>query len=120
MSELDVFMTRAATAKIRAYKVGNVPTSPAYPYAVLSLTRVAPDVRRLDGGGNNPRRLVAQMFDRTADGIEDIANKMLLAFDAVHLPEVAGEPQCRVEVTTPPYRDPDDNGVLNATHTYRY
>ena len=120
MSDLDNLVTRAQAATMRAYKLGSVPVKPEYPYAVLALSRLAPDVRTLDGSGNTAHRFTVQIFGRTSDALEDIADKMLAAFDAASLTEFDGDPQCRAEVTTPPYRDPDDRGVLAVTQTYRF
>lgn len=117
MSDLDTLMARLTGSGVtRAYKVGAVPPLPTYPYAVVASSRLAPDARRLDGGGTAPVRFTVQMFGKTADSVADLAVKSLAAFDTYFI----GERQIRAEVTTPPYRDPDDNGVLNVTHTYRY
>lgn len=121
MSDIDNLVALAVAGGIdRAYRFGSVPPAPTYPYAVLASARMAPDTRTLDGRGNDPRRFSVQMFGKTAHSIEALADLALATFDAAHLTGFAGAPQCRVEVTTPPYRDPDDNGVLNVTHTYRY
>lgn len=121
MSDIDFLIDRAHDGGIdRVYKVGAVPPKPGYPYAVIASARMAPDTRTLDGSGNRPVRFSAQMFGRSADSLEDLADLMLATFDATHLDEFDGEPQCRVEVTTPPYRDSDDSGVLNITHTYTF
>lgn len=120
MNDVETLVEHAQASGIdRVYAVGSVPTSPGYPYAVVSASRLAPDVRRLDGGGTTPKRFTAQMFGRTAASVENLADLMLTAFDAVFIPDL-DDSQCRAEVTTPPYRDPDDRGVLNVTHTYRY
>lgn len=121
MSDIDNLIDLAVAGGIdRAYKFGSVPSKPTLPYAVIASARMAPELRTLDGRGNDPRRFSVQMFGKTAHSLEDLADLTLATFDAAHLTEFDGEPQCRVEVTTPPYRDPDDNGVLNVTHTYRY
>lgn len=104
---------------LRVYKVGAVPSKPDYPYAVLGYSRMAPDVRTLDGSGNEPKRFTAQIFGRESDLLADLADLMLAAFDAAFL-DLPGQPQCRNEVNTTPYRDPDDRGVLNVTQTYSY
>lgn len=120
MSDIEALVTHAETSGVdRVYPVGGVPSTPTYPYAVLASSRLAPDVRRLDGGGTNPKRFTAQLFGKSAASVEDLADLMLAAFDAAWIPDLS-DSQCRVEVTTPPYRDPDDRGVLNITHTYRF
>lgn len=101
----------------RVYKFGAVPTSPPYPYAVLASSRMAADTRRLDGLGTEPVRFTVQIFGRTADVVAGIADEALSAFDGTFTND---DRQIRAEVTTPPYRDPDNNGVLNVTHTYRF
>lgn len=121
MSDLDLLVAQAELAGIaRVYKVGDVPKKPTYPYAVLAAYRMTPNVRTLDGSGNDPRRFSAQIFGRTSDALEDLADLMFAAFDGVTLTEFDDDPLCQNEVTTPPYRDPDDDEVLNVTHTYRY
>lgn len=119
MSDIQTILDHAEDAGIdRAYKAGSVPSKPQCPYVVLAVSRLASDLRTLDGSGTTPRRLSAQMFGKTHESVSDLADLMLAAFDAEF---VAGfEGQCRVEVTTPPYRDADDSGVLNITHTYRF
>lgn len=120
MSDLEILVDHAKSGGVlRVYKTGGVPVKPEYPYAVIGASRMAPDVRTLDGSGNDPRRFVAQMFGRDHESVADLADLMLAAFDAAFL-DLPGEPQCRVEVTTTPYRDPDDRGVLNVTQTYSY
>lgn len=120
MSEIATLVEMAQDGGIvRVYAAGSVPSSPKYPYAVIASARMAPDVRRLDGGGNNPRRFTGQVFAQTAEGAEALADLLLETFDCTFMP-FDEEPQCRVEVTTPPYRDPDDDGVLNITQTFRY
>jgi hypothetical protein len=120
VSDIETLVAHAQSAGIdRVYAVGSVPGRPDYPYAVVSASRLPPDVRRLDGGGTTPKRFTAQIFGKNAESVEDLADLMLAAFDAAFIPDL-DDSQCRAEVTTPPYRDPDDRGVLNVTHTYRY
>ena len=120
MSDLATIVSHATTGGIkRVYKAGSVPESPQYPYAVISASAMPPDVRTLDGSGNNPRRFIVQVFGRDHDSVDHLAALVLAAFDAKFL-NLTGAPQCRVEVTSPAYRDPDDDGVLNITHTYVY
>lgn len=119
MSDIDTILEHAEGAGVkRAYKAGAVPPKPSHPYVVLALSRLAPDTRTLDGSGNVPRRLSAQMFGKTHESVSDLADLVLSAFDAEFVDGF--EAQFRVEVTTPPYRDADDNGVLNVTQTYRF
>lgn len=120
MSDIETLVDHASAAGIlRVYSSGSVPAKPEYPYAVLSTSRMAPDIRTLDGSGNDPRRFVAQMFGRNHESVSDLGDLMLAAFDAAFL-DLPGQPQCRNEVNTTPYRDPDDRGVLNVTQTYSY
>ena len=60
-----------------------------------------------------------QHFSRTHDGLTDVADATFATFDGKTLP-IDGEPVCWQEVTSGVYRDPDDQGVLTVTHTYRY
>lgn len=121
MTDLDLLVSRAnAAGVLRAYKFGAVPTSPSYPYAVLSLAPGAPQVRTLDGTGKRIGRFTVQMFSRTAEMLLELDSDVFAAFDAVELSEFDGDPVCWQEIATPPYRDPDTAGVLDITHTYRF
>lgn len=119
MSDLDALVAMLDAASVTAYKLGKVPASPQYPYAVLSAAPGAPQVRTLDGSGDPMGRFVAQHFSKTHDGLTDIAAATFTTFDAKTLP-LDGEPVCWQEVVSGVYRDPDDQGVLTTTHTYRF
>lgn len=121
MSDLDALIARLSAAGVtRVYKFGAVPASPSYPYAVLSPALGAPVVRTLDGSGDPMGRFTVQLFSRTADPLVDAAAKTFDAFDGVELSDLDGEPVAWQELSTPPYRDPDTEGVLNITQTYRF
>lgn len=120
-TDLDRHVTRLTTAGVaRAYKLGSVPASPAYPYAVLSLSTGSTRARTLDMNADRLREIVAQFFGRTDDSVRDLAALADEAFDGVTLDDIADEPTATREIGTSPYRDPDDQGVLNILHTYRY
>lgn len=115
MPTLDDLVSAEQGAGVnRVYKVGEVPAGPPYPYAVVSLT--APDKvsRTLDGAGTDIHRGAVQFFGRDIDGVLDLAMKGDL--DGTFLD---GRLVTR-DVATMPFRDPDDNGVLAVTLTYRF
>lgn len=121
MSALDLLIDRAVAAGVlRVYKLGAVPQSPAYPYAVVSLGSPDSVGRMLCGDGWTDRRLVVQMFGRSLDSVEELATFMDDAFEDVPLTELPDSPFSWRELSTPPYRDPDTGGVLSAVHTYRF
>lgn len=104
----------AGTGVTRAYKLGAVPVSPAYPYAVVGLS--APDkiARSANGQATDLNRFTIQFFGRTLDAVLDLAQ--MADLDGTFL----GPALVTRELTTSPYRDPDDSGVLTITHTYRF
>lgn len=120
MSDLDLLMAQLEAAKVRAFKFGDVPNTPAYPYAVLSPAPGAPAVRTLAGQGNPSGRFTVQLFGETAESVLDYAEKTYRAFERQELTGFDGAPVAWQEIATPPYRDPDTTGVLNITHTYRF
>lgn len=120
-TDLDRHVTRLTSAGVvRAYKLGSVPTSPGYPYAVLSMDTGTPNARSLDMNAGKVYRLTVQCFGREDDSIRDLATKADAAFDGVALTDITDSPVSTREIGTLPYRDPDDQGVLNVLHTYRY
>lgn len=119
MSALDDLVAVLTTAGVRAYKLGEVPASPVYPYAVLSLSPMPPRVRTMDAAGDRAGRFKVQHFGRTDASVSTLADVTFGAFDGKALP-LAGSPVAEQEISTDPYRDPDDQGVLDILHTYRY
>lgn len=120
MSIADDLAALAVTAGItRAYPIGSVPASPAYPYAVIGCDTGTPTNRRLGGGTDRkPRRVTVQMFGRSDDTVLDLAGKADDAFEDKAL-TIAGSPFSMRELQTPIMRDPDTAGVLNILHTYK-
>lgn len=116
MSTTDDLVALRSAAGGRAYPLGAVPRSPAYPYVVVGYAPNAPLVRTLDGSGDPERRFTVQHFSRTVGTLEDAAAVTFATFDGQ---QVAGE-TCWQELATPMFRDPDDGGVLSITHTYRF
>ena len=98
----------------RVYKLNEVPSSPGYPYAVVGLTSPDKIARTMSGQAGDLHRATVQFFGRDIDGVLAIAAAGDL--DGMFLD---GRLVTR-EVTTTPYRDPDDGGVLVVTHTYRF
>ena len=120
-AELDALIDRAEAVGIsRVYKLGAVPDSPAYPYAVVGLGSPDAQGRTLDGSAWTDRRFTVQMFGRTHDSVLDLALLADAAFEAQTLTEFDDSPLSWRELSTPPYRDPDDAGVLSILHTYRF
>lgn len=120
MSDLANLKQQLEAASVRVYEFGNVPGKPAYPYAVLMAAPGVPTVRTLGGQGKPLGRFTVQMFGKSADSVLDVADKTFRAFERQELPAFDGKPVAWQEIATPPYRDPDDDGVLNITHTYRF
>ena len=97
----------------RVYKLGSVPSSPPYPYAVVGLGTPDKIARTGDGTAADLARFTVQFFGRTLDAVLDIATKADL--DGTFIDGRL----CVRELTTSPYRDPDDSGVLAILHTYQ-
>lgn len=116
MSVTDDLVTHRSTSGGRVYAIGAVPASPAYPYTVLGYSPNAPVVRTQNAAGDQVRRFTAQHFGRTATAVEDIAQKTFDTFDG----ETVDGGVCTQEIATTITRDPDNQGVLTTTHTYRF
>lgn len=122
MSDLDLLLTRATSAGMtRVYKLGAVPASPVYPYAVLGSDTGTPSSTRVGGDSVNMRHLLTlQMFGRTVESVLGLASLADAAFKDVTLTELSDDPFCFRVLSTAITRDPDTGGVLYALHTYRY
>lgn len=121
MTTLDLLAARLnAAGVLRVYKLGSVPASPAYPYAVVGLDSGTPNARGANMKTGLIHRLTVQMFGKEADAVLDLARLADLAFEGVALTDLTDSPVATREISTPPYRDPDDNGVLSILHTYRF
>jgi hypothetical protein len=122
MSDLDLLLARATTAGIsRAYKLGAVPSSPVYPYAVLGLDTGTPVSTRVGGDSPDLRYLLTvQMFGKVDDSVRAMATAADVAFKDATLTQLDRDPFCWRVLSTPITRDPDTGGVLYALHTYRY
>lgn len=120
MSALVAVRAALDTAGVpRVYHFGSVPTSPTYPYVVISSAPGAPQVRTLDGSGDQQGRFAIQHFGRTVEAVEALAALSFVTFDGRPL-ALPGGPVAWQEVASSLYRDPDTGGVLTITHTYRY
>lgn len=121
MTTLDTLRDALVAGGVaRAYKVDDVPDLPAYPYAVVSNAPGAPQVRRLSGSGDQTGRFTVQHFGKTAESVDALAAKTFATFEGKELASLPGKPVAWQEIATTPYRDPDDQGVLNVLHTYRF
>ena len=103
----------------RVYKLGEVPDSPGYPYRVVSHAPGAPLVRDLGGSGDPAGRFTVQHYGKTSDSLDAVTAHTFATFDGKEL-ALPGAPVAWQELATNAYRDPDDRGVLNVLHTYRY
>lgn len=118
MTLLDDVVTavKAGDTVPRVYKLGEVPAPgpTGYPYAVVGLG--APDKisRTLDGQAGDTYRATLQVFGRDIDGVLDF-----VALGDLDGRFVNGRLMIR-EVSSAPFRDPDDDGVLAVTLTYRF
>lgn len=123
MNTLDALRAALDAGGIaRVYKLGAVPASPTYPYAVVSNAPAAPQVRDLGGSGDPAGRFTVQHFGKSSDSIDvdgGISGITFATFDGKPLP-LPGTPVAWQEIATTPYRDPDTQGVLSVLHTYRY
>lgn len=115
MTTLTDVVTAVTTAGVtRAYKLGAVPASPAYPYAVVGVGSPEKVARSTNGDAADLHRATVQFFGRTHDAVLDLATVGDL--DGTYL----GGNLVTRELGTTPYRDPDDAGVLSILHTYRF
>lgn len=108
------------TALERVYKLGDVPASPKYPYAVIDLDTGRGGTNDRDGGGGTKRvwTAVVQIHSRSLDGLLDYANAVdAVLYDRV-LP-IPDRPFSRRDIASRVLRDPDDGTVLSLTHVYR-
>lgn len=119
-TELDVVVAAVTAGGVpRVYKPNEVPTNPAMPYTVVSVTRELPGNYALTGEhGTWGRRATLQSFDSDADGALDFDR---LATDALqdNVPAFTGL-DCtpwRVQVGSALVRDPDNLGVVGVTTT---
>lgn len=116
MSVVGDLVTLLGGTAARVYKIGAVPSAPAYPYRVVGYAPNAPQVRTMYGSGAPLRRFTVQHFGRSADSVEAAADATFATFDGQR---VYGD-VCTQELATPITRDPDDSGVLFTTHAYRF
>jgi hypothetical protein len=110
----DLVAAVQAGGVTRVYKLNEVPAGAPYPYAVVGLGSPDKIARTGDGAAGDLDRATAQFFGRDVDGVLDIASKGDL--DGARL---SGRLVSR-EVSSLPYRDPDDSGVINITHVFRF
>lgn len=116
MSVVGDLVTMAGGSAARVYKIGSVPANPSYPYRVIGYSPNAPVVRTVNGAGEQVRRFTVQHFGRSADSVEAVADATFATFDGQRI----GDDVCTQELASTITRDPDDEGVLSTTHTYRY
>lgn len=116
MSTTSDLVTLAGGTAANVYALGSVPAKPPYPYRVIGYSPNAPVVRSANQQGDPVRRFYVQHFAHTAAGLEDIAADTYTTFDG----QAVDGDVCVQEVASPIMRDPDDQGVLSTTHTYRF
>jgi hypothetical protein len=116
MSVTDDLVTQAGGTTARVYAIGSVPASPTYPYRVIGYAPNAPIQRTMNAKGEQVRRFTVQHFGRTDDSVEAVASATFATFDSQR---VDGD-VCTQELASPILRDPDNQGVLSITHTYRF
>lgn len=122
MSDLDLMVARlTAAGALRAYKPNAVPASPAYPYMVVSLDTGQPANYSAAGTTTHlSRRISVQMIGKSWESVVDMARLADLAFREVPLTEFPTAPFSQRELATDVTRDPDDDGLLYALHTYNF
>lgn len=122
MTVLDTLVQRyKSTGTPRVYKANQVPSSPAYPYAVMSLDIGLGRTRR--AGGPTSRKswqITVEISARTPDAADDLAAKADEAFEDKVLSELPDNPYSIRGVRSSSYRDPDDNGVWRVVLTYTF
>lgn len=114
MSLLDDLVSAVeAGGVLRVYKLNEVPANPAYPYAVVGLGSPQKVWRTTNGAAGDLAMATAQFFSHDIDGALDIAT--LGDLDGQF---ISGRLVSR-EAASPPYRDPDDEGVVTISHAYQ-
>lgn len=106
----------------RVYKRREVPASPTYPYAVLTVTLGRGDTYTLEAEhGVRWGRITAQTFGRTDDGADQTAEGVTQALLDQRL-TVAGwdVTPCVMELDPAETDDPDDSGVVGRTLTLTF
>lgn len=116
MSTTGDLVTLAGGAAARVYAVGSVPANPTYPYRVIGYSPNAPTVRTANQQGDPARRFYVQHFARGIAALEAVAEATRTVFDG----QAVDGDMCVQEVVSPVTRDPDDQGVLSTTHTFRF
>lgn len=116
MSTAADLVTMAGGSAARVYRMGKVPASPTYPYRVVGYYPSVPLVRTMNAAGDPVARFVVQHFARDADALEAVAEATFTTFDG----QAFNGNVVVQEVASGITRDPDDNGVLTTTHTYRF
>ena len=112
----------AAASVARLYALNSVPPKPTYPYGVYSATLGRGDSYTLDGReGVRHGRVVVQTFGRTAASALAKAEEARAALVGKRL--AITDYECtpiRAELDPQVVRDPDDQGVVGVTATYRF
>lgn len=113
----------AATADVaRLYGLNSVPSSPTYPYGSYSAALGRGDSYTLDGReGLRHGRVVVQTFARTGGAAIAMAETVRAALVGTRLTITGYEcTPLRAELDPTVVRDPDDNGIVAVTATYRF
>lgn len=122
MTALMDAVTAATNTVPRLYPVGGVPTSPIYPYGVLSAVLGHSDGYSLDARHLvRHGRVVAQTFGRTADSALDHMDKITARLLDKTLAATGLQcTPCRAELDPAVVRDPDAAGVIGVTATFAF
>ena len=110
----DVEAAVAARGVLRVYKINEVPAAVSYPYCVVGVGTPSKIARGADGQAADLDRCTVQTFGHDADGVRAVA--VLGDLDG----QFINGRLVTLELSTDPYRDPDDGGVLNVLRTYRF
>lgn len=119
MALLDDLVTAVQAGGVtRVYKLNDVRNADGtpikYPYAVVGLGSPNKDSRTLNGQAADLDQATVQFFGRDIDGVLDIASAGDL--DGTY---IDGRLVTR-DLATRPDRDPDDLGVMQILHAYRF
>lgn len=121
MTVTDAAVARMVAAGApRVYAAGSVPSSPVYPYSVVSVGSGEPGGYNLAGQHGLKRfRVSVQAFGRTANEVTATLARAEAAFlDQAPTDVVADATRARQDIAVGPERDPDGGGVIYGLVVY--